>query len=202
MNSLDLTPPNKPTKVEVPKELPKVSMVNTSLNKLKHHLAGFDVLIKERTTATSITEAQSQEKDMVINKLKERIRSLCGNIDKDKAKKDIEEIEMINIELDHRVLKLIAENEHLKQTYKQLYDLIRSTRLLIAALRNVLRKLKGKAIVDNTVTTHTINPKMLKVNVEPVALRLLNNRTVYSDYLRLTQEQAAILREVVDQGKF
>ncbi|GJU31353.1 hypothetical protein Tco_1174942 [Tanacetum coccineum] len=46
----------RPTKVEVPKELLKVSMVNTSLKKLKHHLAGFDVVVKERTTATAITE--------------------------------------------------------------------------------------------------------------------------------------------------
>nr|GEW00120.1 reverse transcriptase domain-containing protein [Tanacetum cinerariifolium] len=45
-----------PTKVEVPKELPKVNMVNTSLKKLKHHLAGFDVVVKERTTATALTE--------------------------------------------------------------------------------------------------------------------------------------------------
>ncbi|GKA29235.1 hypothetical protein Tco_0715480 [Tanacetum coccineum] len=44
MNSLDLTLSSRPTKVEVPKELPKVSMVNTSLKKLKHHLAGFDVV--------------------------------------------------------------------------------------------------------------------------------------------------------------
>ncbi|GJR16646.1 hypothetical protein Tco_0799298 [Tanacetum coccineum] len=65
-------------------------------------------------------KAQSQEKDMVIKKLKERIKSLSGNMDKDKIKQDLEEIETINIELDHRVTKLIAENEHLKQTYKQL----------------------------------------------------------------------------------
>ncbi|GJY73659.1 hypothetical protein Tco_0478090 [Tanacetum coccineum] len=45
-----------PTKVEVHKELPKVGMVNTSLKKLKHHLAGFDVVFKERTTATAMTE--------------------------------------------------------------------------------------------------------------------------------------------------
>nr|GFB50080.1 hypothetical protein [Tanacetum cinerariifolium] len=73
--------------------------------------------------------------------------------------------------------------------------------LSIATLRDELRKLKGKAIVDNIVTTHTIDPEMLKVNVEPIAPRLLNNRTVHSDYLRLTQKQAAILRELVDQGK-
>ncbi|GJV97405.1 hypothetical protein Tco_1548982 [Tanacetum coccineum] len=61
----------RPTKVEVPKELPKVSM--------------------------------SQEKDTVIRKLKERIKSLSGSINEDKVKKDIEEIETINIKLDHRV---------------------------------------------------------------------------------------------------
>ncbi|GJW67500.1 hypothetical protein Tco_0121924 [Tanacetum coccineum] len=50
------SPSCRPTKVKVPKELPKVSMVNTSLKKLKHHLAGFDVVVKERTTTTAITE--------------------------------------------------------------------------------------------------------------------------------------------------
>nr|GEU41821.1 uncharacterized mitochondrial protein AtMg00810-like [Tanacetum cinerariifolium] len=49
-------PSNRPTIVELPSEHPKVSMVNTSLQKLKRHLAGFDVVIKERTTATTITE--------------------------------------------------------------------------------------------------------------------------------------------------
>nr|GFB35152.1 hypothetical protein [Tanacetum cinerariifolium] len=42
--------------VEVPKELPKVSMVNSCLKKLKFHLANFDIVVKERTTATAITE--------------------------------------------------------------------------------------------------------------------------------------------------
>nr|GFB14906.1 hypothetical protein [Tanacetum cinerariifolium] len=40
---------------EVSKELPKVSMVNSCLKKLKFHLASFDMVVKERTTATSIT---------------------------------------------------------------------------------------------------------------------------------------------------
>nr|GEW12548.1 zinc finger, CCHC-type, mitochondrial [Tanacetum cinerariifolium] len=54
--ALGPTPSTRPTQVEVPNELPKVSMVNTSLKKLKHHLASFDVVVKERTTATAITE--------------------------------------------------------------------------------------------------------------------------------------------------
>nr|GEX61845.1 hypothetical protein [Tanacetum cinerariifolium] len=58
-NSVNSEEPNlstRPTQVEVPKELPKVSMVNSSLKKLKYHLASFDVVVKERTTATAITE--------------------------------------------------------------------------------------------------------------------------------------------------
>nr|GFA48819.1 hypothetical protein [Tanacetum cinerariifolium] len=44
------------TIVEVPKEIPKVSMVNSILKKLKFHLASFDMVVKKRTTATVITE--------------------------------------------------------------------------------------------------------------------------------------------------
>nr|GEY40936.1 copia protein [Tanacetum cinerariifolium] len=62
MNSLEPTPSSRPTKVEVPKELPKVSMVNKSLKKLKHHLASVDVVIKERTTTTAITEGMWRRK--------------------------------------------------------------------------------------------------------------------------------------------
>nr|GFC88015.1 hypothetical protein [Tanacetum cinerariifolium] len=36
--------------------LPKVSMVNSCLKKLKYHLASFDTVVKERTTVTAITE--------------------------------------------------------------------------------------------------------------------------------------------------
>nr|GEU67651.1 hypothetical protein [Tanacetum cinerariifolium] len=131
------------------------------------------------------------------------------------------------------VSELIAKSEHLKQTYKQLYNSIKpirvqskeqcdalinqvnqksveipdlnanlqEQRLIIAALKDELRKLKGKDLVDNAVTTHIIAPKMLRIDVEPIAPRLLNNRTTHFDYLKLTQEQAVILKEVVEQGK-
>ncbi|GJX71452.1 hypothetical protein Tco_0308623 [Tanacetum coccineum] len=165
MNSSDPSPSCRPTKVEVPKELPKVSMVNTSLKKLKHHLAGLTCLLKkEPRPQPSLRARGSQEKDTVIRKLKEKIKSLSVNMNEDKVKKDIEEIETINIELDHRVSKLIAENEHLKQTYKQLYDSIKPT-----PLKDKLRKLNGKDLADSIVTKHTITPEMLKVDVEPIA---------------------------------
>ncbi|GJY22393.1 hypothetical protein Tco_0396051 [Tanacetum coccineum] len=45
------------------------------------------------------------------------------------VKMDMDEIETLNIELEHRVTKLVTENEHLKQTYKQLYDSIKPKRV-------------------------------------------------------------------------
>nr|GEW12624.1 retrovirus-related Pol polyprotein from transposon TNT 1-94 [Tanacetum cinerariifolium] len=113
---------SRPTKVKVPKELSKVSMVNTSLKKLKHHLSSFDVVVKEKV-------------------------------------------------------------------------------LVITAIKDDLRKLKGKALVDDDITKHSIAPEMLQVHMEPLAPKLLNNRTAHSDYLMHTQEQSVILKEVVKQGK-
>nr|GEU91989.1 retrovirus-related Pol polyprotein from transposon TNT 1-94 [Tanacetum cinerariifolium] len=215
------------TIVEVPKELPKVSMVNSSLKKLKFHLARFDMVVKERNTATVITEgtnnsfsqqsaptfdqlfeindlkAQSQEKDTVIMKLKERIKSLSGNLKEEKIKRELEEIETINIELDHRVTKLVTENEHLKQTYKQLYDSIKSSRVQSKeqSLKDTLSKLKGKAIVNEAVTLHPIDPELLKIDVAPLAPKLQNNRTSHYDYLKHTQKETATLREIVENER-
>ncbi|GJU35615.1 hypothetical protein Tco_1183969 [Tanacetum coccineum] len=358
MNSPEPTLSSRPTKVEVPKELPKVSMVNTSLKKLKYHLAGFDVVVKERTTPTAITEgswgfehtkacfkdeiipfvkalkdlfntfdqylidelsevqnvfhqmeqaveqhrlesktfevkmnqvlnenerlleqvinkdivniimnssvdnvsvnvhecekclkletellnkkdfvekeiydklfksfttlekhcislevdtqlnqeifqrdnsvsnqsapsfdqlfelnelkAQSQEKDTVIKKLKERIKSLSGKMNEDKIKKDLEEIEIINIELDHRSAEISNLNTSLQEKV-----------LVITALKDDLKKLKGKVVVDNVVMKQTIDPKMLKINhsklnVNSEFLLLRNDHVTkilgYSDY--------------------
>ncbi|GJT67775.1 retrovirus-related pol polyprotein from transposon TNT 1-94 [Tanacetum coccineum] len=178
-------------------------------------------------------KSQSQEKDTIIKKLKERIKSLSGKQNEDKIKKDLEEIETINIELDHRVTKLIAENEHLKQTYKQLYDSIKPARirskeqcddlinqvnlksveisdlnaslqekvLVITALKDDLRKLKGKALVDNDVTKHPSDPEMLKIDVEPITPKLLNKQTAHSAYIKHTQEEATVLRDLVEHVK-
>ncbi|GJS70843.1 hypothetical protein Tco_0703684 [Tanacetum coccineum] len=112
---------SRPTKGEVPnKNFFNVSMVNTGLKKLKHHLAGFDVVVKERTMATAITE--------------------CS-------------------------------------------------------------KLKRKALVDNVVTKYTIDPEMLKIDVEPITPKLLNKKTAHSAYIKHTQEEVAVLRDLVEHVK-
>nr|GEW74776.1 hypothetical protein [Tanacetum cinerariifolium] len=165
MNSLDPTPSKRPTKVEVPKELLKVNMVNTSLKKLKHHLADFDMVIKERTTATAITEGSWGF---------EHTKSCFGD----------------------EIIPFVKALKDIFNTFDQ-YE----KDLIITALKDELRRLKGKSLVDNAVTTPTIAPEMLQIEVEPIDPRLLNNRTVHSDYLRLTPEQAVILRKVVENCK-
>nr|GEU48552.1 putative ribonuclease H-like domain-containing protein [Tanacetum cinerariifolium] len=205
VNSKKLNLSTRPTQVAVPKELPKVSMVNSSLKKLKYHLASFHVEIFQRNNSFSqqsvpsfdqlfeINELkpQSQEKGMVIIKLKERIKSRSGNLKEKKIKKELEEIETINIELDHRVTKLVTENDHLKQTHN-----LQEKVLVITALKDTLKKLKGKVVVDEAVTLHPIDLELLKIDVALLAPKLRNNRTVHYDYLKHTQEETATLREI------
>ncbi|GKD20470.1 hypothetical protein Tco_1222173 [Tanacetum coccineum] len=130
-------------------------------------------------------KAQSQEKDTVIKKLKERIKSLSGKINEDKIKKDFEKIETINIGLDHRSVEISDLNASLQEKV-----------LVITALKDDLRKLKGKALVDNAITKHTIDPEMLKINVEPITPKSLNKRTAHSAYIKHTQEEATVLRDL------
>ncbi|GJW98068.1 hypothetical protein Tco_0179876 [Tanacetum coccineum] len=47
-----------PVKIEAPKEIPKVSLVNESLKNLKFHLARFDNAVKIRTTPDACTEGE------------------------------------------------------------------------------------------------------------------------------------------------
>ncbi|GJU23334.1 hypothetical protein Tco_1156676 [Tanacetum coccineum] len=47
-----------PVKIKAPKELPKISLVNESLKKLKFNLAKFDNVVKIRTTPNARTEGE------------------------------------------------------------------------------------------------------------------------------------------------
>nr|GEW44309.1 hypothetical protein [Tanacetum cinerariifolium] len=168
------------TIVEVPKELPKVSMVNSCLKKLKFHLASFDTVVKERTTANAITEGtwgfehtKACFRDDIIPFVK-ALKELFSSFDQcliDEVTKvqnifkqmelaveqHLEEIETLNIELDHKVTKLVAENEHLKQTYKQLYDSIKSSRVRSKEqCDDLLNKinLKSAEVSDLNATLH------------------------------------------------
>ncbi|GJV83586.1 putative ribonuclease H-like domain-containing protein, partial [Tanacetum coccineum] len=54
--------------------------------------------------------------------------------------------------------------------------------LVITALKDDLRKLKGKALVDNDVTKYPSDPEMLKIDVEPITPKLGSILNIKSKY--------------------
>ncbi|GKA26750.1 hypothetical protein Tco_0712859 [Tanacetum coccineum] len=81
-------------------------------------------------------KSQLQAKTTLICNLKNQIKSVKEASNEAKVKHEIDVLETINIELESSVAKLLAENEklnkeneHLKQTYKELYDSIKKTRI-------------------------------------------------------------------------
>nr|GEV50201.1 retrovirus-related Pol polyprotein from transposon TNT 1-94 [Tanacetum cinerariifolium] len=141
---------------------------------------------------------QAQAKDTVIFQLKEKLHSLKGDVTERNVKREIEEIETLNIELDHKVTKLVIENEHLKQTFKQLYDSIKSSRVRSKEQCDDLinkANLKSAEVFDLNAS---LQEKVL-VDVAPLVPKLRKNRTAHTDYIRHTQDEAATLREIVER---
>nr|GEZ04362.1 reverse transcriptase zinc-binding domain-containing protein [Tanacetum cinerariifolium] len=151
--------------------------------------------------SVEIVNIVAQEKDTVILKLKEKLNSLNGDVKDRHVKRDVEEIETLSIELDHKVTKLAAENEHLKQTYKQLYDSVKSSRVRSKEQCDDLINqvnLKSGEVSDLNAS---LQEKVL-VDVALLVPKLCKNRTAHTDYIRHTQEEAATLREIVESERF
>ncbi|GJT98977.1 retrovirus-related pol polyprotein from transposon TNT 1-94 [Tanacetum coccineum] len=70
--------------------------------------------------------------------------------------------------------------------------------LVITTLKDELRKLKRKDLANNKVTHHSSDPE---INTEPITPKLLNKRSAHSAYIKHTQEEAAVLRDLVDHIK-
>nr|GEY59546.1 hypothetical protein [Tanacetum cinerariifolium] len=143
---------------------------------------------------TNELKAQIQEKDTVILKLKKKIKSFSAD---DKERK-VEDIETQNLKLDHRVTKLTAKNNHLKQTYKQVFDSIKSSRVQLKEhCDDLINKvnLKSVEVADLNASLQE------KVDVVPLIPKLRKNRIAHIDYIKHTLEEAATLRELVESER-
>nr|GEW19751.1 retrovirus-related Pol polyprotein from transposon TNT 1-94 [Tanacetum cinerariifolium] len=179
VNSLEPTPSSRPIKVQVPKELLKVSMENFQGEKMFSQQSdpSFDQLF-----AINELNAQSLEKDMTYKQLYDLIKS--SRIRSKEQRDDF--INQVNLKF--------TKNSDLNASLQKKV-------LAIIALKDNLRKIIEKAVMDDVVPSHPIDPELLKVDIAPLAPKLQNNRTVHSDYLRHTQEETATLREIVEQGR-
>nr|GEU91355.1 hypothetical protein [Tanacetum cinerariifolium] len=174
--------PMIPTQVDVPKELPKVSMVNSSLKKLKFHLASFDVAVEQHRV----------ESNRFQNKMKEVLNENERLLEQAISKDIVNIVVTANVnnayELVNECERCVTLETELQKDFNknECYDKL---------------KLKEKAVVDEAVNLHPIDPELLKINVAPLAPKLQNNRTAHYDYLKHTQEETATLREIVENER-
>ncbi|GJX09927.1 hypothetical protein Tco_0199786 [Tanacetum coccineum] len=122
-----------PVKVEVPSELPKVSLVNASLKKLKFHLAQFDSVVKKRTTPDARTEGEwgfEHTKAVFNNEIIPFLKSLkdiFNVFDKDLLN-EIMEVQTVFNQMDAAVQQSSVDKQCLEIAKKEL--LLENDRLL------------------------------------------------------------------------
>ncbi|GJT83272.1 retrovirus-related pol polyprotein from transposon TNT 1-94 [Tanacetum coccineum] len=127
------------------------------------------------------------------------------NYKEENVKYDYGEIEAKNVELENSVAKLILENKrlcneinHVKQVFKEQFDSTKKTRVRTKEQSDsLINKLNLKSAENEDLKAQIQD----KLNLEPLAPRLLQNREAHIDYLKYTQEQADILWEIVKQAK-
>nr|GEW39933.1 hypothetical protein [Tanacetum cinerariifolium] len=210
------------TKPQAPKELPMVSLVNESLKKLKLHLANFNKVVKIRTTPNARTKGEwgdllneTMEVQTVFDQTVQQ-----SSVDKqclENAKKDLllENDRLLHQIMSQDVLLTVMnsmslidepvnverkQNESCNKCFNLEAELLKSQN----AHNTLLKRIKGKEIVDiatQKLSANTIVPGMFKLDLGPLAPRLLQNRETHSEYLMNTQEQADILRAIVKQAK-
>nr|GEV23675.1 hypothetical protein [Tanacetum cinerariifolium] len=149
---------------------------------LKHYTT-----LKKHCISLEVTSQLKQENFLRNNSFsqQERIKSLTGNVKEEKIKRELEEIETINIELDHRVTKLVAKNEHLKQTYKQLYDPIKSSRVRSKEQCDDLIKQVNIRSAENSDLNASLQEKVLVITALKETLSKLKGKTVVNEAVTL-----------------
>ncbi|GJT88045.1 hypothetical protein Tco_1069762 [Tanacetum coccineum] len=148
----------------------------------------------------SDTCAQSVEIDLLKQTLSEHLKEKESLL-QTTYKQLYDSIKPARIQSKEQCAKLISQ-VNLKSV--EIFDLnasLQEKALAITALKDELRKLKGKALVDNNVSNHPSDPELHQVNVEPITPKLLNKRTAHSAYIKHSQEEAVVLRDLVDHIK-
>ncbi|GJS54624.1 hypothetical protein Tco_0627986 [Tanacetum coccineum] len=119
-----------PVIVDVPNELPKVSLVNASLKKLKFHLTQFDYVVKNRTKPSALEEVDKKcleiaKKEILLenDRLLQKVMSqdvLITVMNSMSLNNDFVNVKMQKCELCEKYLNLDAELSKSKQAYNDL----------------------------------------------------------------------------------
>nr|GEW83346.1 integrase, catalytic region, zinc finger, CCHC-type, peptidase aspartic, catalytic [Tanacetum cinerariifolium] len=173
MNSMSLIGESMNMERKRNKSCDKYFNLNAKL--LKSQNAHNDLL--KRIFSNNDLKAQLQDKDTTICKLKEIIKSMREKSKDENVNYDYCEIETKNLELENSVAKLLSENERLCKEINHVKHIF-------------------KEQFDSIKKT-----RMFKLDLVPLAPKLLQNSRAHIDYLKYTQEQVDILRGIVKQAK-
>nr|GEW95968.1 hypothetical protein [Tanacetum cinerariifolium] len=156
-------------------------------------------------------QASLQGKDNAIRQLKKRLSQLQETrSDTDRTSKVRTTDSQITKLTDH-VTNLQAqndlsraENEKIKQHYKELYDSIKITRA--KHIEQVTKLTTENVTLKTSVSKDKVKPQVLTrakhvIDVEPIVLRLRNNRDAHLDYLRHLKESVETIRDIVEEAK-
>ncbi|GKB99347.1 hypothetical protein Tco_0985484 [Tanacetum coccineum] len=125
---------------------------------------------------------------------------------KAKIKKEIQVLETINIELEHSVAKLLTENEklhkendHLKQTYKDLYDSIKKTRVQTKDLNDSLIAQVNSNTVENADLKAQIQENIFASVALKNELRKLKGNSMDTKFAKPSILGKSVLQPPVNQ---
>nr|GEX03675.1 copia protein [Tanacetum cinerariifolium] len=159
---------------------------NNFQDKMKNVLKNNERLLEQALSANIVNiVVHDHVNSAFIVKLKERLKSLSRNVKEEKIKRELEEIETINIELDPKVIKLVVENEHLKQSYKQLYDSIKSLRVQSKEQCDDLIKQVNIKSVENFDLNASLQEKVLVITALKETLSKLKGKAVVTEAVTL-----------------
>ncbi|GKC68246.1 hypothetical protein Tco_1100844 [Tanacetum coccineum] len=207
ITTLMVYPPNTPAKL-VP---------NVSLQKVKSKTSS-DAPAFESVFVIGQLQEKLQGRGNTIRELKEKISRLQAKHSDADPILDFKALDSQNKALTVKVNALQdlnerfrAENEKVKQHYKELYDSIKLTRAktiekttsLLAEIENLKAQIKGKipCVTMPAEKPKVLAPGMYAIDVEPIPPRNRNNREVHLDYLKHLKESVETLREIVEEAR-
>nr|GEV76644.1 hypothetical protein [Tanacetum cinerariifolium] len=156
-------------------------------------------------------QASLQGKDNVICQLKKQLSQLqVTHRDTDRALQ-VQTIDSQITKLTDHVTHLQAqndlfraENDKIKQHYKELYDSIKITHA--KHIEQVTKLTTENMNLKTSVSKATVNPLVSArdkhaIDVEPIVPRLRNNRNAHLNYLRHLKESVETIRDIVEEAK-
>ncbi|GKB07603.1 retrotransposon protein, putative, ty1-copia subclass [Tanacetum coccineum] len=112
-----------------------------------------------------------------------------------------------NLTLEAELLKMNELSKRSLNEFIVINDLnaqLQAKESSISKLRAHIATLKGKNVSDNNEPVNNasvIAPEMFRLDLEPLSLKLKNNREAHKDYIQKTKEHTDTLRRIVEQAR-